>query len=75
MSIKDDLKLRLSEEITFNGDGYDIMCGVIDDFFESKLPSHNKKSAKSICKHCSNPDCTNVIHGSVGIVTACGGYK
>lgn len=46
MSIKDDLKLRLSEEITFNGDGYDIMCGVIDDFFESKFPKSYAESEK-----------------------------
>ena len=39
MSIKEDLKLRLSEEINFDTDSYRTMCGVIDDCFESKLQS------------------------------------
>lgn len=58
MSIKDDLKLRLSEEINFNGDGYNIMCGIIDDFFESKLHSHNTERdvirSTNPCQYCDH---------------------
>ncbi len=59
MLIKDDLKSRLSEEVNFTGDDYDIMCKVIDDFFESKLqsaaPTNTTKVTISPCVH-SMPD-------------------
>lgn len=76
MSIKDDLKLRLSEEINFNGDGYNIMCGIIDDFFESKLHSHNKamsaisfRAEKSISK-VKNGMASSTIHDIRDILAA-----
>jgi hypothetical protein len=41
MSITDDIKRRLCEEVKFDDDGYSAMCRVIDEFAEALKPSHN----------------------------------
>ena len=55
MSITDDIKLRLCEEINFDGEGYHIMCDVIDEFTE-KLSDRRIRRKNCHCAECTQKE-------------------